>query len=155
VTVPLASDHSTRRRWALIAVLVSTILVIVACCGAWIADHGQSDRQAQQTRLAARDALILYLQRVQHGDDQAAYALLCIDVLASYSEPDHARFLSEQPAFTAFSLGDPTGTTGMDGTFLTFPVRFTYPDGTQLTSAFEVGLQTNGPKICDGRGWRH
>jgi len=130
-------------------------MLVVACCGASITYGRQRDRQDQQERRAARDALTLYLQRVQHGDDQAAYAQLCIDALNGYSEPDHAQFLRQQPAFVAFSLGDPTGTTGMDGTFLTFPVRFTYPDGTQVTSDFEVGLQANGPKICDGRGWRH
>ena len=89
------------------------------------------------------------------GDCQAAYTQLCSDVLADYTESDHESFLRSQRAYTSFNLGRPIETTGMDGTYEDFPVRLVGVSGADLTITFEVGMQTDGPKVCDGPGWRH
>ncbi|MFY1618126.1 hypothetical protein [Micromonospora sp. WMMD736] len=77
-----------------------------------------------------------------------------MDVLPEYTESDHAAFLREQRQFVSFSLGEPTMSTGIDGTYLTFPVTLAYPDETTGVVRLAVGLETGGPKVCDRYDWR-
>ena len=92
---------------------------------------------------------------MQVRDYQAAYAQLCSDVLVGYSESDHESFLRSQPAYTSFKLGRPTMTTGMDGTYEDLPVRLAGGPRADVTIILEVGMQTDGAKICDGPDWRY
>ena len=132
------------------------MLLLVAACGG-VAEfvRAQDGAQDRRDRDAAAVALTTYLQRVQSGDFQAAYGQLCIDVLEGNSEPAHERFLRTQLTFASFNLGEPSESSGMDGTYDDFPVRFVSASGSRFTVDFEVGLQADGPKICDGPGWRH
>lgn len=105
----------------------------------------------------ARAALIHYLDAIEHGDYAGAYAQLCADSLGSgrYSEQDHVDFLRGQPAIVSYRVGGGTRVTGVDGTSTRFPVHLSYVDGTGADLTFEVDVQTNGPRVCDGPGYRH
>ena len=46
-------------------------------------------------------------------------------------------------------------TTGMDGTYEDLPVRLAGGPRADVTIILEVGMQTDGAKICDGPDWRH
>jgi hypothetical protein len=54
--------------------------------------------------------------------------------------------------YVSFEIGAATESTGRDGTYVTFPVGLTGAAGTSTMVQFEVGLQTDGPKVCDGPG---
>jgi hypothetical protein len=52
------------------------------------------------------------------------------------------------------SIGEPTRSTGVDGTYLTFPVSLAYADQSTSVVLVAVGLETGGPKVCDHYDWR-
>ncbi|MGC4857497.1 hypothetical protein ACLQ24_30075 [Micromonospora sp. DT4] len=54
----------------------------------------------------------------------------------------------------SFSLGEPAKSTGIDGTYLTFPVTLAYPDESTGVVRLAVGLGVGGPKVCDNHDWR-
>lgn len=139
-------DRRSRRGLHRLLIAGLALLVLTLAFGGWIA---QSKAQERRQRSDAHAALTMYLQRVKHGDFRQAYGQLCSDVLYGYTEEDHARFLGSQPTYVSFDLGTPIESTGMDGTYLTFPVRLTHADGTTTMVRFAVGLQTDGPKVCD------
>ncbi|MDZ5446917.1 hypothetical protein U2F26_30030 [Micromonospora sp. 4G57] len=104
--------------------------------------------------LRPRQRLSRYLERIRGNDYHAAYQQLCSDVLWGYTESDHAAFLREQGPFVSYSIGDPTRSTGIDGTYLSYPVSLAHADGTALVVRLAVHLETGGPKICDDGTWR-
>jgi len=139
-----------RTRHRLLLALASVACVLM-CCGVF---NWQSELHERQNQSKATAALTTYLKRVQATDYHAAYQQLCLDVLPEYTESDHAAFLREQRQFASFSLGEPTISTGIDGTYLTFPVTLAYPDETTGVVRLAVGLETDGPKVCDRYDWR-
>ena|ERR1051326_4849197 len=147
---PDAGNRPRRWLWWLLGA-VSVLLAPVAACGGCVVYGAFDDRRE---RSDAQSALTRYLQNVEHGDYHDAYGQLCIDVLSDgYSEADHADYLRHQPVYTSFRLGVPTETTGIDGTYLTFPVRLDYTNGESDTVPFTVGMETKGPRICDSEWW--
>ncbi|MGC4771525.1 hypothetical protein ACLQ25_21460 [Micromonospora sp. DT44] len=137
----------TRRRLLLALLSVACVLM---CCGAFT---WQGEMHQRQDRSKATAALTTYLERVQAADYGAAYQQLCSDVVPEYAESDYAAFLREHRPFVSFSLGEPAESTGIDGTYLTFPVTLAYPDETTGVMWLAVGLETGGPKVCDGFDW--
>jgi hypothetical protein len=149
-----AQSRSSRSRsvvWIAAAVLIVTA---VCCGGGYLRLRAQSRAQDARDRDAATAALTTYLQRVQVGDYQAAYTQLCSDVLGDYTESDHESFLRSQGVHSSFKVGRPTEITGQDGTYEVFPVLLVSASGAYLSLTVEVGLQTDGAKVCDAPGWR-
>ncbi|SCL33078.1 hypothetical protein GA0070624_4643 [Micromonospora rhizosphaerae] len=130
---------------------LGSVICVLTCCGVLDLVGKANDRQ---DRRAARAALGGYLTRVEDGDYLAAYQQLCSDVLEDYPETEHVAFLRQQRAFVSYAIGDPTESSGIDGTYLAFPVSLTYVDGSADEIGLVVGLQTDGPKVCDSESWR-
>ncbi|MFG2167872.1 hypothetical protein [Micromonospora chersina] len=133
----------TRRR--LLLVLLSLTCVLMC----WGAFAWQSERNQRRDRSEAKAALGKYLERVRGTEYRAAYQQLCSDVLPDYAESDYAAFLRQQRPFVPFSLGEPTRSTGIDGTYLNFPVSLVYADASTKVVHLAVGVETGGPKVCD------
>ena len=138
----------TRRRLLLVLLSVACVLV---CCGAF---SWQGELNQRRDRSEAEAALSKYLERVRGTDYRAAYQQLCSDVLPEYTESGHAAFLREQRPFVSFSIGEPTRSTDIDGTYLTFPVRLAYADESTSVVWLAVSLEEGGPKPCDAYVWR-
>ncbi|MEU4476348.1 hypothetical protein [Micromonospora sp. NPDC023888] len=138
----------TRRRLLLALLLVACLLV----CWKAVAWQGELDQRRDLSEAEA--ALTKYLERVRGSDYGAAYQQLCSDVLPDYTASDHAAFLREQQPFVSFSIGEPTQSTGIDGTYLTFPVSLAYADQSTSVVRVAVGMETGGPKVCDHYDWR-
>lgn len=147
-SVVLLAGRRTRRRLLLALLSVACVLM---CCGAFT---WQGELNQRRDRSEAKAALSKYLERVRGTDYRAAYQQLCSDVLPDYTESDHAAFLREQRPFVSFSIGEPARSTGIDGTYLTFPVSLAYADESTSVVRLAVGLEKGGPKVCDDYDWR-
>ncbi|WP_433459508.1 hypothetical protein [Micromonospora sp. CA-248212] len=44
--------------------------------------------------------------------------------------------------------------TGIDGTYLAFPVTLAYSDESTDVVHLAVGLEESGPQVCDDYAWR-
>ncbi|MEV1321273.1 hypothetical protein AB0J14_34945 [Micromonospora arborensis] len=139
-----------RTRPRLLLALLSVACVLM-CCGVFT---WQGELHQRRDLSKATAALTKYLEWVRSADYGAAYQQLCSDVLPEYTESDHAAFLREQRPFVSFSIGEPTESTGIDGTYLTFPVTLAYPDESTGVVRLAVGLEEGGPKVCDNYVWR-
>jgi hypothetical protein len=139
-----------------IVIIALLAMPVVACL--WPSGAGISiGGLLQDDKKVARSSLSRYLNAVKSGDVSLAYRELCIDALRTdppYSEQDHAAFLHEQPQIASFELGQARESSGMDGTYVSFPVHLTYADGTMTGFSLDVGMETEGAKVCDGPGYR-
>ncbi|GAB3951594.1 hypothetical protein [Micromonospora vulcania] len=134
--------------------LLLALLLVVCLLVCWRAFAWQGELNQRRDRSEAKAALSKYLERVRGSDYGAAYEQLCSDVLSEYTASDHAAFLREQRRFVSFSIGEPTQSTGIDGTYLIFPVDLAYADQSTSVVRLAVGLETGGPKVCDHYEWR-
>lgn len=129
------------------------LAILVCCCGGPCLALGLWPLYDKHE---AASALTQYLEHVRDGDYHYAYAHLCIDALeGGYAENEHAAYLRGQRLFSRFALDNPSWETGRDGTYVTFSVHFVYADGGEGVDHFAVGMETDGPKVCDGPVWRN
>jgi len=102
VASTVEDDRGTRGRWrpARIALLVAAVIVVGLVGYAGLHDTLQNS--------TASSALSDYLDDVQRGDYDRAYARLCSTALTDgYTEADHATFLKAQAGVLRLRPGQP------------------------------------------------
>ncbi len=136
---------------------LGVVLVLVLGGAALLLLFRQVSIVPAQDRIGpARVELVGYLDAVQRGDTDAAYGRLCLDALKApgNDRAAFAAYLAAQPRIRSFSVGQGVQTSGLAGTYVTFPVHLSNVDGTVADFHLDVGAEKQGMKVCDGPGYR-
>jgi hypothetical protein len=148
VTPPFTAPPADRNRRGLWIGLGVGALVLVLCCAGTLAGFGLlvvgTTRQVQQQ---ATQVVGDYLDALQTGDYETAYAYLCSEAQGNVTAREFATLQEARPRPTAYRLLQPE-----IGNTIIVPADVRYDDGTSARSRFELEQESGGQelRICHG-----
>ncbi|MET7419734.1 hypothetical protein [Dactylosporangium sp. NPDC005555] len=124
----------------------------VACAGLCFA---YVDGYLLGERRGATAVVRRYYEHLRDGDIDAAYKLLCPEILAAgtYTVDDHREHLRGVSVESVDDVDDIFYDTSMDGTYVTVQVTGTQAGGARFVTDVVAGVYTAGTRVCDAPGW--
>jgi len=129
-------------------VLIVVGSVLVLCCGAAAVGGYFLFRDIGDSIGPARDAAVTFVTRLEQGDVDGAYGLLCGDTREQYTAAAFADGVRQQPKISSHSVVGVSVVSRPGGASATVSMRLTLDSGFTADHAFPMLKEGGAWKVC-------